>query len=40
MRSQSCLNSGVAYCSKQIRESGVHSPVARDERTLGGSSFA
>src|SRR5882762_7848703 len=31
---------GVACSSRQILESGVHRPVASDERTLGGSSLA
>ncbi len=40
MPAQACLNSGVACSSMQIRESGVQSPVARDDRTFGGRSFA
>ena len=34
------LNAGVACCARQILESGDQTPVASDERTFGGSSFA
>src|SRR5690349_5544444 len=38
--SHSAPNSGAAAAVNAIRESGLHTPVALDERTNGGRSFA